>query len=247
MSFWCGETLSEWIPKFQIVRPFDSGQIDCAAYTLRVGPEYYATSDGGDTSSSRLRQLSIKTDAFFNKQTDLGEAFVIPSGQFAFILTEEIIRLPAHVLGFISLKSKTKFRGLVNVSGFHVDPGYHGRLIFSVYNAGPTSIILRRGEDLFLLWLADLDKTDSKKIYKADRPRLHIDPKIANLASGEVKSPEFLYSEIKRIENSVKGRIYTILTIFSVVGALAGVIITILLRDEYGQALFDWLSGTPPT
>lgn len=245
MSFWSGETLSEWIPKFGIVEPFDEKQIDCAAYTLRIGPEYYATSDNQSDAkkwiSSGLKELAK------NDSGELGEAFIIPSGQFAFLLTEETVRLPSHVLGFISLKSKTKFRGLVNVSGFHVDPGYHGRLIFSVYNAGPSSIILRRGEDLFLLWLADLDIPDSKEIYRADRPRLHIDPKIANLASGEVKSPEFLYSEIKRIENSVKGRIYTLTTIFSVLGALAGIIITILLRREYGEALLDWLSGTPPS
>jgi dCTP deaminase len=48
------------------------------------------------------------------------------------------------------MKFKIKQRGLVNVSGFHVDPGYSGKLLFSVYNAGPRSIVLTRGEPVFV-------------------------------------------------------------------------------------------------
>ena len=50
--------------------------------------------------------------------------FTIPPGQFAFLLTEEVVSVPPDALAFISIRAKTKFRGLVNVSGFHVDPGY---------------------------------------------------------------------------------------------------------------------------
>jgi dCTP deaminase len=46
--------------------------------------------------------------------------------------------------------------GLVNVSGFHVDPGFRGRLKFSVYNAGSESIILGVGERLFPIWFYEL-------------------------------------------------------------------------------------------
>ena len=58
-------------------------------------------------------------------------------GQFAFLLTDEIVEVPDSAMALISIKAKIKWRGLINVSGFHVDPGFKGRLIFSVYNAGP--------------------------------------------------------------------------------------------------------------
>jgi dCTP deaminase len=73
-------------------------------------------------------------------------------------LTEEVVRIPPDVLGFISLRTTWKFRGLINVSGFHVDPGFHGNLIYAVYNAGPAPVHLARGMDLFLIWFAELDK-----------------------------------------------------------------------------------------
>ncbi|MEC9068128.1 MAG: hypothetical protein VX569_12705 [Pseudomonadota bacterium] len=73
-------------------------------------------------------------------------------------------------MGFISLKSHSKFRGLINVSGFHVDPGFNGRLIYSVFNAGPSAIPLTRGDKIFLLWVADLaGRTDDPK-YRKTKP-----------------------------------------------------------------------------
>ncbi len=139
MPFWSGDRLVLELPS--IIRPFNADHIDCAAYTMTIGSEIYVTPHEGalDPQTTTKRQLKPK------------EAFTIPAGQFAFLLTKEKLLLPPHVLGFISMKSGTKFRGLINVSGFHVDPGYDRRLIFSVYNAGPSPIHLQQGEKLFLL------------------------------------------------------------------------------------------------
>ena len=57
---------------------------------------------------------------------------VIPPGQFGLILTNEVVTIPNDLIGFISIKAKIKFRGLINVSGFHVDPGFHGHGIFTL-------------------------------------------------------------------------------------------------------------------
>ena len=94
-----------------------------------------------------------------------GEAFTIPPGQFAFLLTEEVVSVPADALAFISIRAKTKFRGLVDVSGFHVDPGYCGQLTFAVFNAGPVPIHLKRGQPIFLIWYASLD---CETVFKKD-------------------------------------------------------------------------------
>lgn len=66
--------------------------------------------------------------------------------------------MPQHAIAFISIRATYKFRGLVNVSGFHVDPHYEGKLLFSVFNAGPGAVHLSRGEECFLIWYASLDR-----------------------------------------------------------------------------------------
>lgn len=144
-GFWSGETLSTRLPA--LIAPFDKDRIDCSAYTLSMGREIYVSpsDQSEDPESVTIRKL------------DDGDAFTIPSGQFAFLLTEEIVEVPDDALGFISIKAKIKWRGLINVSGFHVDPGFKGRLIFSVYNAGPVPVHLRQGQPMFLLWLSSLE------------------------------------------------------------------------------------------
>jgi dCTP deaminase len=44
------------------------------------------------------------------------------------------------------------------VSGFHVDPGYSGKLIYAVYNASPSPVQICEGESVFKIWFADLDR-----------------------------------------------------------------------------------------
>ena len=144
--FWSGETLSDRLPR--LIEPFASDRVDCAAYRLAVGPEVYVSPNDqtSDPTTVTVRKLGP------------GDAFTIPPGQFAFLLTEEIVTVPASALAFISIRAKTKFRGLVNVSGFHVDPGYRGQLTFAVFNAGPIPIHLKRGQQIFLIWYASLDR-----------------------------------------------------------------------------------------
>jgi dCTP deaminase len=78
-SFWSGETLAERLP--DLIEPFSSERIDCASYTLAVGPEVYVSPNDQmvDPSTVTVRKLAD------------GEAFTIPPGQFAFLLTEEIV------------------------------------------------------------------------------------------------------------------------------------------------------------
>ena len=130
----------------QYITPFDEEQIDCAAYTLRVGAEAYISPENPYTLESPIKRLGAE------------EPFSIPPGQFAFLISEEFVRVPFDLLAFINIKNGLKVQGLVNVSGFHVDPGYAGHLIFAVFNAGPKTMLLRRGEDAFLIWYARLEQ-----------------------------------------------------------------------------------------
>ena len=172
MAFWGGERLSTEGVQKKIVDPFDPSKadsIDCSAFTLTMGEEAYVTPSYGDDPRTSVKQQlhgpRIFTVAGQSTRSS-GGTVVIPPGQFAFLLTEETVSIPRNAMGFISLKSKPKFGGLINVSGFHVDPGFQGKLIFSVFNAGPSSIYLNRGDSLFLLWIADLSGKVKSPYYK---------------------------------------------------------------------------------
>jgi hypothetical protein len=170
--FWSGETLSERLKP--LIDPFTPGRVDCAAYTLAIGPEIYVSPND---------QTADPTSVTVRKLTE-GEAFTIPPGQFAFLLTEEVVSVPADALAFISIRAKTKFRGLVNVSGFHVDPGYRGQLTFAVFNAGqnlrgpvpgdaghrPLPV---RGEPKALRRVPAADPGGAKELSYGDRRFLH--------------------------------------------------------------------------
>lgn len=129
-----------------------------------------------------------------------GQALSIPEGQFALLLTEEVVKLPADTLAFISLKTSVKCQGLVNVSGFHVDPGFEGRLKFWVYNAGPKEIFLRRGEPTFLIWFCDFDEPVEDPYKNRGAEQMTITAKNLNDMRGAVCSPSALGAKVSKLE-----------------------------------------------
>ena len=52
-----------------------------------------------------------------------GQPFVIPPGQFGYLLSKETVRVPPNSMAFISMRTGIKYQGLINVSGFRVTPG----------------------------------------------------------------------------------------------------------------------------
>ena len=228
--FWSGETLSQRLTT--LIDPFDSGRIDCAAYTLSIGPEVYVSPNDqtADPTTVSIRKLSD------------GEAFTIPPGQFAFLLTEEVVSVPADALAFISIRAKTKFRGLVNVSGFHVDPGYRGQLTFSVFNAGPVPVHLKRGQPTFLIWYASLDCETAFK--KNGTTHEGIDPQMVTLVAGELQSFAGLSKKINDVDKSLRDRIHKIenkQVAFTVIGLIA-VGIIVALAGTWLRDAIAWLN-----
>ena len=134
MSFLTKKKLNELAETCHVVEPYKDNNLEEANFLLSIGNEIFVSSQ--DVAAT-IRQLIER------------ETFSIDPGQFAFILTEEKVSIPLDKIGFISIRASIKFKGLVNISGFHVDPGYSGKLIFAVYNAGPTRIYLRRGDRVF--------------------------------------------------------------------------------------------------
>lgn len=214
MPFWSGEKLVEQASSC-ILGNYDINNIDCAAYTLHVGPEVFVTPDHYEPNPSQTTKRSLEEK----------EAFNIPSGQFAFLITEELVSIPDRNIAFISMKASTKFKGLVNVSGFHVDPGYKGRLVFSVFNAGPIPIKLQRGMPLFLMWIADLDRQTKKQ--KNHAPINELDLKIITPIHGPVFSPQAITESIKSFKDDITNEVHKIDKKVSNLWVIAGILVTI--------------------
>jgi dCTP deaminase len=168
------------------IKPFKAEHVKDASYMLTLGGEYYQTA-GPDAPKvvSKIQE---------------GQQIEIKPGQFAFLITEETVYVDPHHLAFISMKAGIKFNGLVNISGFHVDPGYEGKLIFSVFNAGSTTVTLKRGESIFLIWFAQLDQKNKSygKGYNS------IPSKLITGINGDVASNPVLKSKIEILEEKVR-------------------------------------------
>lgn len=163
---------------------------------MHVGDEVYVSPDREVASPSRHSKQKLSE----------GEAFAIPPGQFGFLTTKEVVSVPDNAVAFISIKARMKFGGLVNISGFHVDPGYEGELIFSVLNAGPKPLHLAQGQELFLIWYADLDrKTEFKK--NAGDGLKGIDSKLVNGISGEILSLHSLSEKQRSLEGDLNQKL----------------------------------------
>ncbi|MGH8612248.1 MAG: dCTP deaminase domain-containing protein [Gammaproteobacteria bacterium] len=234
MAFWSSQTLETRLR--DLVHPFRAEAIDCNAYTLCIGPEIYVT------PSLELTSPGTHTKA----QVAEGEGFAIPAGQFAFLITEESVEVPTDAIAFISIRARTKFRGLVNVSGFHVDPGWKGRLIFAVFNAGPSTIHLQRGLPMFLIWYADLDQPSQRR--KTVEGPSTIPPDMINNITGELNSFQNLARKMREADEELSDRIHAIensqvrvLVIFSVISAILIGLIGYTLRPT----IADWLTPGP--
>ena len=161
-------------------------RVKCACYEMALGTEVFITStDGTKTIHPPGTQVRI------------------PPGQFALLLTEEELRLPLNILAFISIKASKKIGGLVNVSGFHVDPGFCGRLKFSVYNAGVESIVLDVGERLFPIWFYELPESNEDDYVGTHKGQMTIASDDVMRMQGDVASPAALKKEIDELRSTV--------------------------------------------
>jgi dCTP deaminase len=192
MAFWTKERLETEQCANGLVDPFDLEKIEQCSYALGVAGEYAITSaDGGGSK----------------KTASIGENITIPPGQFALLLTEERISVPANALALISMKAKFKLRGLMNVSGFHVDPGFTGRLKFAVYNAGSVAIDLQPGQRLFLIWYCDLDQPTAAVYSGGHQGQDGITADDVMSIRGIVVSPAGINSRVNTLEETLRSEV----------------------------------------
>lgn len=206
MAYWCSRTLRERIPEEKLIVPYDPRRVKHSAYEMGVGREAYITS----VSKERTR-------------VPPGEKIIIPPGQFGLLTTREVVTVPADAIAFISIRAGIKFRGLVNVSGFHVDPGYKGHLKFAVYNAGSQPVVLDQKQPIFMIWFSELDDIDEEPYENKPRGQHIITSDDVTRIQGDVASPAELKKRIDELERKL-ANIWWLLSI---------IVIGIVLKGAY--------------
>ena len=234
LGFWTSDKIIDRMD--QICTEAEANQVKHNSVELRIGSEVYV-------SPNRSEETTPPKEAI--RRLEAREYFTIPAGQFAFLETLEKVNVPTNAMAFISIKSRVKLQGLVNVSGFHVDPGHHGKLVFGVFNAGPQSIMLRQGAETFLIWFADLSGTDTdgsvstrnRLVNKGQRSNDGIDPfEVANVA-GSIDTFAGIRGRIDEVKDDLDSRFRTIEREHAVFRwtstILAGALIGLLIRGVF--------------
>ena len=142
-----------------------------ASYDLRLGDEIYLV---GRRAPEKLTEKKPYT--------------LIAPGQFAILTTYETIEMPEDLLGFIAIRTQYKMQGLINISGFHVDPTFRGKLLFAVQNVGPADIRLRFGEPTFSIFFSTLElKPDDSIGDGRDKEEVHFKQNLTGIRLQDVQ------------------------------------------------------------
>jgi dCTP deaminase len=228
MAFWSTQRVRDEQTKLgNLVSNFNPEKVQQGAYELALSREVITT------PSDRTRSDGV------------GKVLEIPPGQFALLYTQEVVTIPSNVIAFISIKARFKADGLVNISGFHVDPGFSARLKFSVYNAGNHPIFLEYEKETFLIWFSDLDQPTIDPYDKTHRhhDQSRITPEDRQRMSEPSSSPAALDQRLKRVEQKI-------VWVFAACSAVAVCILLPSLKDWLNRSSSaqsaNSAAGSPP-
>lgn len=143
-----------------IIRPLDREQLTAVgaanvSYDLRVGLHYR---DHRDRNPSELPEQ--------------GEIKLSP-GSAVIIESRETIRFPATRYGIIVPRVSLLQQGLSNTMS-KVDPGYHGKLLITVFNLGRKPVIIKRDDRFCSLTIFSVG--EGSRPYIGDPKHLRGDP-----------------------------------------------------------------------
>ncbi len=140
MPFLAKEKIIQFMADGKLIVGGDKDCVQQCSYDLRLGDEVYIVGKKApDKLSKRYPYLNLAP------------------GQFSLLTCLEEVDIPETHMGFITIRSQFKFQGLVNISGFHVDPSYKGKLLFAVQNVGPSDIRLKYQDRTFTIFFAAVD------------------------------------------------------------------------------------------
>lgn len=189
---------------------FNKEQATGASYDLSLGEEVY-----------------ISGEDYPRKLSEISPFVSIPRGQFALLMTKEYVTVPPDYLGLISIRFGKKAQGLINISGFHVDPGFEGKILFSVFNAGPNDVVLKCGEPTFMIFFYKLREAVDRP-YKGEMLKQeHLPTKLVTSVKGVSASLSDVDRRVGRLE--IHNRVFWVL-----LGAAVTALVVLFITGTIG-------------
>lgn len=130
--------------------------------------------------------------------------------------------MPDELIGFISVRTQYKLQGLVNISGFHIDPSFEGTLQFAVQNLSSSDIRLKFKEATFTVFFCSLEPGDIGKRREPDGDGIRL--KHVQMFGGNSVTIASLHKDVDKLR--------TLLTIYGgiAVAALTALLIKIFVK-----------------
>jgi deoxycytidine triphosphate deaminase len=126
----------------------DQAFVRTASYDMRIGDEYYLYDEKcPDGTAIRKRGQGV---------------IVIPPNGLLLCTMMETLKLPADIVGHLSLKVGLLMKGIIIANQSQIDAGYEGRIFGLLYNLSQRAVCLKDGEFVLRLELVRLEgKTDA--------------------------------------------------------------------------------------
>jgi dCTP deaminase len=199
-----------------VVYPIPAKAIDRAG--PREGPSLYGISCEL-TLGNDVFLTSEKSPRMLLSDNASNPYVVVNPGDFVVLTTHEVVYLPRGVVAFISIRNSYKQTGLINVSGFHVDPGFRGKLVFTAFNAGPREVVLKHRERMFMIAFAKVCG-DADPYWQM---QMGISMDTISRLHGISVSPRSLDKRLSKLETVIK------LILGPIVVALIGALVKLLI------------------
>ena len=123
-----------------------------------------ALSDNEIKKAAKTGELRIQPAAHINPagiDLRIDRNLTLKPHQQTLAASIEHVQLPNNLVGILHLRSSLAREGLI-ASLALVDPGFHGQLTVSLYNAGARQVNLKRGERFIQLSLLRFSKPASQ-------------------------------------------------------------------------------------
>jgi deoxycytidine triphosphate deaminase len=141
------------------------------------------------------------------KELRENDTFPIPAGAYVGIVSRENFNLPENVIGIIGTKRRFSYEGLILLTGFIVDAGYQGHLLFTVYNASNKPSFLQFEEKLCTVIFHQVEGYCGRKFHDSSLLEGKFPSEfVRNIGQTDPSGYASLQDEVKKIQD-ISGRI----------------------------------------
>jgi deoxycytidine triphosphate deaminase len=125
----------------------DTSCVRTASYDMRIGGDYYLY----DEACNNGKEIRVR---------GTGVISIPPNGLLLCTMLESL-KLPADIVGHLSLKQTLLMKGIIIASQSQIDAGYEGKIFGLLYNLSQKDLCLKDGEFVLKLELVRLEKPTS--------------------------------------------------------------------------------------